>query len=191
MLSVGFKQLYVSGRPPPREEDGSDADSLAGMSGSHCSWSPQQQQVDPSSPPAIALVEPSSPTCARRSALRVRKLQRSDTPPRIRTSSRWCSIRSSVGLAAVVLVLVLNRYLGWQPALLAQQAAAGGSLAANALEEQWAIARRRGALNVLYIVLEDFGVLGTSVFPSPGGAPNGTTPHLERLSARGVTFRKA
>ena len=77
--------------------------------------------------------------------------------------------------------------------MLAQQkqTAASGSLAANALEDPWAVARRRGALNVLYIVLEDFGVLGTPAFPAPGGAPNGTTPHLERLAARGVSFRKA
>ena len=48
-----------------------------------------------------------------------------------------------------------------------------------------------GPLNVLYVVLEDFGVLGTSLFPSPGGAANGSTPHLGRLAARGVTFQHA
>ena len=51
-------------------------------------------------------------------------------------------------------------------------------------------------LNILYVVLEDFGVLGTSTFTSVNGSANGTaappkTPHLERLAARGVAFRHA
>lgn len=51
--------------------------------------------------------------------------------------------------------------------------------------------RMRHKLNVLYIVLEDFGALGSSVFASPGGAPHGSTPNLERIAATGVAFRRA
>lgn len=36
-------------------------------------------------------------------------------------------------------------------------------------------------LNILYVLLEDFGVLGTSVFPlrAAGGAPNGAAAPLD------------
>ena len=46
-------------------------------------------------------------------------------------------------------------------------------------------------LNILYVVLEDFGTLGSSVFRAYGGAPNGTTPNLQALARRGVTFQRA
>ena len=46
-------------------------------------------------------------------------------------------------------------------------------------------------LNILHVVLEDFGVLGSSLFGAPGGAPNGTTPHLAALARRSLTFQRA
>ena len=158
--------------------------------------------------PKIEIAKPGSPTMQRRGAS-------SKSPPlhelqrRMETGSSSISMRKretssgsgsgstnfgNIGVCLMVGVLLFAGYIYSQQPLTAKRTAmpaTSGSLAIDALEPEWMAARRLMMLNVLYVVLEDFGTLGSSVFAAPGGAPNGTTPNLQRLAARGVVFRHA
>ena len=134
--------------------------------------------------------QPGSPTMLRRGGSKgaspFRELRRTDTPPRLsKQGSNAGAHAHALGACLAGAALMVVAYVLLQPKPLTVPNAE------VALGASRSLAHRFNALNILYIVLEDFGTLGTSVFSSPGGAPPGSTPHLERLAASGVAFRHA
>lgn len=121
-----------------------------------------------------------------------------DTPPKLPpescSCSSWLRRYGTCGTIIVLLLLLVAPRLNPESQLQVirvtsqQQGVAASDLL---VEDAWHSLRRQGTMNVLYVVLEDFGVLGSALFAAPGGAANGTTPNLERLAKRGVVFRKA
>ena len=117
-----------------------------------------------------------------------------DTPPRLlheRAEGRHCFWR--VACAMCVALVAGGMYTSWTRGewdlvLVRRRAVAISPTNGGARATAYQMPAR---LNVLYVVLEDFGVLGSSTFGTAGGAPNGTTPHLEALSRRGLVFQRA
>jgi hypothetical protein len=130
-----------------------------------------------------------SPTMLRRGSSKgvspLRELRRIDTPPRLSKQGSNAGMNAhNMGACLAGAALMVVAYVLLQRPLAVPKAE-------TAVGAPRSLAHRHKALNILYVVLEDFGVLGTSLFSSPGGAPPGSTPHLERLAANGVAFRRA
>lgn len=118
-----------------------------------------------------------------------RTLQRSDTPTKLQVSHGHERPLGSytVRLGGTLLMALL---LLWYHS--ASPTTAHLRLSSQRRQDMSLMPSKRAAqLNVLYIVLEDFGVLGTSVFKAPGGVTNDTTPNLARLAGRGTAFHRA
>ena len=140
----------------------------------------------------------------------VRELWRTDTDPkqslRVKESGTSWRVRSSWLVGAVGALLVLlgggGQWILSQLDAMFEPSASLGGVLPNRRRQQLKLPQRLKLpqqlklpqrLNILYVLLEDFGTIGSSVFPlhTPGGAPNGTTPHLEALARRGVAFQRA
>ena len=111
-----------------------------------------------------------SPTMLRRGSSKgvspLRELRRIDTPPRL--SKQGGNARNMGACLAGAALMVVAYVLLQRPLAVPK--------AETAVAAPRSLAHRHKALNILYVVLEDFGVLGTSLFSSPGGAPPGSTP---------------
>ena len=123
-------------------------------------------------------------------------LRRAETPPRIKPlhshgSRCWCA-GAVLALCAVALLCVLWSRGTWR-ALRERAVSKYGDGIGASLQGVAGLRRfvRSAQLSVLYVVLEDFGVLGTPVFGAAGAPPNASTPHLAALASRGAIFTSA